>query len=387
MHAAVIATTVTTPDTTRAYTVLAGGLDVTGDVQWDSLVIEQEGGEGQAVTSLRVNRNLVDVPEIRDQSILEITDHRNSDSIAFRGFIDGRHPARVPAFGYVDVHATGLATLLENVIPMEYRPIESDRARIGYLWGLYATGYLSGDLTFVQQTDAAAKETIFAGVTLSEALDMIAGGANATNWWYVDAAGRLHYGATESNDAPLDPTSDTPGAGEFAPLDLDVDYDSSGFIQAVYVRGKTPAGSGWYRNHAAIANFAGVVKTAFLDAPDADDFKSANAIAQAFLTRSATAALRGRFSATSSDADGWRAGQNVIPRSSHLGLSVTSYRIVNVRTRVLGPYLGFASGLRHYTVEFNRRRRSAAIGGGGYAKDKQDSRQAGPQTGAWTKDF
>jgi hypothetical protein len=71
-----------------------------------------------------------------------------------------------------------------------------------------------------------------------------------------------------------------------------------------------------------------------------------------YLGRVGAAIARGSFTATSKNADGWRAGQNVSVRSTHLGNVNATYRIARVRTSVMGPYNGRPAALRRYEVEF-----------------------------------
>ena len=358
MLAAVIGAAATTPDNTRAYTVHIGGRDCTGDTRWSDFLIEQGNGEARGRASILLTRDLGDIPEVRNQSLIEVTDHRDSHSIAFRGFVDGRRRGRKPLWGQVAIEANDHTTLLDNIVANTYRPAESDVKRIGYLWGRYATNYLSGDLSYVQAVNASLPAAYYDGLTLAETLDLVAAQAAQSAWWYLDTPGRLHYGTTETNPAPKNVTSDTPGAGYVAPIDLDVDDDSTNYVQAVFVRGRNSAGSGWIYSQPAIATHNGLVRTAYLDAPDATTFAMKNALAQAFLQQAASAIIRGSFTVTSADADGWRVGQSVIVDSTHLGITTTQYRVVRVRTKVLGPYAGFHAGLREYTVEFNRGKRA-----------------------------
>ena len=365
MIAVVAGTNLTTPDTTRSYTVTVGPHDLTGDVQWDSLQIEDQGASTQATTSFRVNGSLASFPGIRDQQYVEVEDHI-AGGIAFRGFVDSRRPAREPTWNQIEVTASDHTSLLDNVIPLETRPAgESDRARIGYLWGKYATGFLAADLTYVQQISASLPAQIFSGVTLRQAIDQIAAQASASAFHYLDRAGRLHYGASETNNAPKNVTSDTPGAGEIAPLDLNIDYDSKSYIGGVYVRGKTEAGSGWVYSESAKSTHNGLVRTAFFDAPDCTTAAMRNALGAMYLGRVGAAIPRGTFSTTSRSADGWRAGQNVTVRSSHLNSLNQSFRIARVGTSVMGPLGTRPAGLRRYAIEFGGARAGTSTGGPG----------------------
>lgn len=350
----VVATTLTTPDTTRTLTVTVNGVDLTSAVKWDSLTVEDQGTAVQGTTSFLVTASQATYARIIDQALVTIEDHLTPSSPAmFRGFVDSRKPVRLPTWSEVSIVASDHTSLLDVVIPYELRPAgESDAGRIGYLWGLYSGEYLSGDFTYVKTVDASMPAQQFAGVTLRQALDLIAAQASTSAFWYLDAGGRLHYNTTETNDAPKNVTSDTPAAGEIAPMDLSIDADSKGYVWAVYVRGKTVDGSGWVYNHAARVATNGVRRTTFLDAPDCTDSTMRDALGNAYLAKLGSAIERGSFTAQSRDADGWRAGQNVTVRSTHLGNLNTAYRIARVRTSIMGPLGTRPAGLRRYDVEF-----------------------------------
>lgn len=354
MTASVIATTVTTPDTTRTYTVTINGVDLSGDTFHDSLAMEDQGTAVQGTTSFLVTASQATYPRIIDQGLVTIEDHMSASApIAFRGFITSRKPTRLPAWSEVSIVAEDHTSLLDVIIPYELRPAgESDNARIGYLWGLYAGEYLQGSLALVNQVNASLPAQQFAGVTLRQALDLIAAQASTSASWLVDTAGRLNYGTSAATSAPQNVTSDTPGGGEIAPLDLSIDADSKGYVSGVYVRGKTDDGSGWVYSDAARAATNGVRRTRFLDAPDSTTSAMRDAAGNAFLAKLGSALTRGSFTCTSDDSDGWRAGQGITVRSTHLGNINTTYRIARVRTSVLGPRSGRPAGLRKYEVEF-----------------------------------
>jgi len=348
----IVATQLTTPDTTRSLTVAVNGVDLGGNVLHDSVVIEDQGTAVQGTTSFHVKVAQSSVPALVDQAIVTIEDHLTGD-LAFRGLVDSRRPIRLPLENRIEVVASDHTALLDNVIPYELRPAgEGDAARIGYLWGLYGGGFLSGDLTYVQSVNASLPAQQFAGVSLRQALDMIAAQASASAYWRLDTSGRLHYGETETNDAPANVTSDTPGGGEIAPMDLTIDFDSKAYVSAVYIRGKTDAGSGWVRSDAARVAAGGLERTAFLNAADSTTTEMRDAIGAAYLARTGSAISRGTFSVTSEDGDGWRAGQYVTVRSTHLNVASVAYRIARVRQSVLGPRSGRPAALRLYEVEF-----------------------------------
>lgn len=359
MPAAIIATQLQTPDTTRAYTINVGpGADITSSVAIDSLEFEDQGTSAQGTTSFRINGKLVNFPQVADQALVSIYDHV-SGSQAYRGFIDSRHPARQPLWDQIEVTSSDHTSLLDNVIPFENRPAgEGDAARIGYLWGKYAGSYLQGSMAFVTSVNTNLPAQIFASVSLRQALDLIAAQASTSAVWYLDSTGRLHYFTSETNNAPYNVTSDTAGGGEIAPLDLEIDYDSKNYASAVYVRGKTDAGSGWVYSAAAGLAHNGLQRTTFLDAPDCTTATMRNALGNMYLGRLGNAVNRGSFS-TISPNDGWRAGQNVTVRSTHLGNINQAFRIARVRTKVLG-----LASKRNYDIEFGGARAGTSGGSG-----------------------
>lgn len=149
---------------------------------------------------------------------------------------------------------------------------------------------------------------------------------------------------------------------EVAPLDLSIDYDSNTYYNRVYIQGATPVGSGFYQNGAAIAAANGMVRTGVVNAPDCETAAMAAALAAMYLGRVDSASGRGKFSVTSDDADGWRAGMNVLITSADLDLSAQSFRISRVNTTVIRP--GSAMK-RRYAVEFGG---SRASGNGGQSE-------------------
>ena len=192
---------------------------------------------------------------------------------------------------------------------------------------------------------------------------MIAAQASTSAFFYLDRSGRLHYGTSESNDAPFNVTSDTPGGGEIAAAaeSLRIDWDSKSFFSKVYVRGKTDAGSGWVQSEAAKLNANGLERSKFLDAPDCTTEAMRNALGNMYLGRLNAAKARGSFTVFSPDAggttrDGWRAGQNVNVRSSHHDVDQT-WRIARVRTSIIGK-----ASQRRYDVEFGNARAGSDSG-------------------------
>src|SRR3990167_1873923 len=137
--APVIAAALTTPDLTRSLIIWAGMRDITADVQWDSVRIEDAGANVRATTSLRINGAISAYPEVYDQALLRVYD-ATSDAEAFAGYIRSRRPAKTTKdYDSIDLIADDAGSLLDDSwIDVEYRRPESMQARIGYLWGKYA---------------------------------------------------------------------------------------------------------------------------------------------------------------------------------------------------------------------------------------------------------
>jgi hypothetical protein len=201
--------------TTRTLSVAMvspAGADLTNDLYMPSVEWEDAGSSAQGTFSGNLIGNLATFPTVADEARIEVYDHTVGD-IVFRGFIKSRRPELIPGgpqgpFATVAITAEYHHSILDNYIPSEIRPAgESDKARIGYLWGLYATGVLAADLTYVTQVDSNMPAQAFIGLSLRQALDLIAAQATGDLSWYLDPAGRLHYFATESNAAPYAITS------------------------------------------------------------------------------------------------------------------------------------------------------------------------------------
>lgn len=345
---AVIATLLQT-HATRSLEVYVAGRRITGDVRYDSLSITDGGTSSQG----RASFHLADVAisslsEVYDQAQVRIVDHAAGDDI-FRGYIISRRPIKLPRYKGVEIIASDIGSLLDDAfVVSESRPAESLQARIGYLWGKFATHDLSRDMSKVGSFGGTLPAQLLAGLTLRQAIEATISQASSSGDYYVDMTGRLHVFTSEVNNAPYNIDADSPGAGEIAPQDLTLDYDSASYANAVYVQGVNAAGSGLFIDHAALANANGVLRTVPYQAPDCSTAAMARSMANMYLGRVSSARPRGTFS-TASPKDGWRSGQNVTITSSDLGLTNQSYRIHRVTTTVL---VGGATPTRRYEIEF-----------------------------------
>jgi hypothetical protein len=355
----IIAAALTTPET-RVLSVFAAGLDVTGDTKWDAFTVTDSGTNAKGTANIRIERTPSTVAEITDQGMLRVYDHSASGGEVFRGFIRARRPSQDPAHSYLDIIADDLTSLLDDaIVDVEYRPPESMRARLGYLWGKYAGQFLSGDLSFVQSIGGTLPSQRFELVSLRNAIEMVIAQASSTADYYLDMLGKLHVLVTESNDAPFNIDADAPGGGEIAPESLDLEHDSNSYSNRVFVKGASPSASGYFQDDAAIAAANGLVRTSVVQAPDCTTAVMARSLGLMYLGRVKSAKPRGSFTTTSPD-DGWRAGQNVAVTSAAHGLAGTSYRIARVTTKVVTPGTDLK---RHYAVEFGGARAGSGVDG------------------------
>lgn len=367
--APVIATHLTTPES-RSISVFAGGRDVTSHVKWDTLVVTDSGSSAKGTASAHLTRGLADLPELTDQAQLRMVDHV-ADREAYRGYVETRQPSSVPGYDSVSVVAGDIGSLLDDiVVGAEVRPLESMSSRIGYLWGAYSGAHLSGDLSFVQELSIFNLEAATVTGTLRQAIERCIAEAHVDPGYYVDMTGRLHVFSrssgktgdlgtvvTETNAAPFNIDADAPGAGEIAPEDLAIDFDSGGFANRVWVEGGTPEASLFVQDDAAIAAANGLVRTATLSAPDSTSAAKSRSLGLMYLGRLARSIARGTFS-TTSPRDGWRGGQNVSVTSAAHGLAGATFRIARVTTRIAVPGVALK---RRYVVEFGGTR--AGLGG------------------------
>src|SRR3972149_4206460 len=243
---------------TRPLSVWVASRDVTALILADGFEIE-DAGASQGGLAATLNETLANLPELTDQAYVRVFDESQATEM-FRGFLKSRKPTLVPAWTNTSLRATDHGELLDAYIPGPYsRPAGSDAARVGYFWGLFASPYLSGDLSSVAVVNATLPAQVFQGVTLPRVLDMIAAQASASAEWYLDQTGHLHYFSSETNAAPKNITSDTPAGDEVARLDLEIDYDTMTYANAVYVNGQNAPGSGWVYDHAEIARIGTTV--------------------------------------------------------------------------------------------------------------------------------
>lgn len=331
----------------RDVSLYIGGRDCTGIAVLTSVSVQNTVGNVPATAEVTIRGALVDLPEIYDQALFLLV-NEVTDATIFRGYVVSRHPSS-GLEPVVEIRAIDASGLLDDAfIPFESRPAETMQARIGFLWGAFAGSQLSGDLSFVQAIGGTLAAQDFAGLTLRQAIESVIAQASATAEYHVDTSSRLHVYTSETNPAPYNVVVGTPGAGEFAPEDLDINFDSRGYYNRVYVQAATPEASGFYKDDAAIAAANGVVRTAVLLAPDCETLAMSAAVANLFLTHQKEAVPRGTFTA-SSTYDGWQAGQTLTVTEPDIGLSAESFQIRSALTTFEATKTGIRS---KYRIEF-----------------------------------
>lgn len=206
---AITATQLTTPET-RTLSIFIGGRYVTPDVQWDSFVATDAAGTRRGTVNLRLNRALADVPEVRDQALLRAVDH-DANAEVIRSYVRSRRPSLTPGFDSVELVCDDISGILDDVfIASSVHPSETMQSRIGTLWR-YAGSHLSPDLSYVQSIGSTLPAQSFAGVSLRQAIESTISQASSSADYYVDPLGHLHVLLAQSNPAPYNLATASPG--------------------------------------------------------------------------------------------------------------------------------------------------------------------------------
>lgn len=322
MHPALIPTHLTTPRT-DPIVVTIGGRPVTSLVRFDSMVATDAGTNTRGVTDLDLEAALASLPEVRDQAPLRVYSYAGDFNMAL-GYVQSRRPVVRPKYTAVSVRAIDAGSLLDDIyIPSEPRPAERLRARIGYLWGKYATEHLSRDMTKVQPIGGVLPAQDYAHVTLRQAIEQSITQASAAAEYYIEplAQARLHVFTSENNPAPY-----TVGGAGFH--DLGIEYESQTYANRVYVHGGSTAGSGFLTDWAAVARANGLIRSARIEAPECETRAMAVALANMYLGRVRNATPRGSFT-TTSPKDGWRSGQLASVVDTNIGTASVTVELLD----------------------------------------------------------
>ena len=246
----------------------------------------------------------------------------------------------VPAFGQqglaYTVDCVDYNRLLDvTVVPkLKYKAGYSDKALLqGVVAHSSRHAFLLTHTSFITQTKASMEAMDFSGMTLRAAIEAIQAAAGTSSQYYVDVNGYLHYytGATEAamGAAPYTFT-DNPSLGtHLVPEDLEVEYDDSQLVNAVYVIGATPAGSGWVKDETAIKAY-GLVQAA-VKAPHSTTATTMANSGTHYLARHKDPVVRGSFSYTGPE-KGFRVGQSVTITNAALGLAAAVYPLKQLDT-------------------------------------------------------
>lgn len=186
--------------------VWVGGRYVGGDVLWETVAIEDAGGNVRGVTRFQLQRALADLPEIVDQAQVRVYDAVEDAEVAL-AYVTSRYPTNTPRLNQVTISGVDHASLLDDAwIERDWRPPEDVTNRLAYLWAFYAGSALAGDQSYVTITSGLLPAQGFAGVSLREAIESTIQLASATADYHVDALGYLHAYEGEQNGAPRDVT-------------------------------------------------------------------------------------------------------------------------------------------------------------------------------------
>lgn len=302
-------------------------------------------------------------------SLIDTTETR----LLFKGFVKDYRMEEYGAVGRVfHIVAYDTGHLLDKIlIPSLIRNPESDRARLSYLMGVFASNAnqnpgsygLIQDTTHIRTINSAMPTQRFTNMTLRTAIEAVAALAKSTARYYIDVGGALHYfDGDESVTAPYDiNVTQSPSSTEVNPIGLDIDVDSTNIANAYWVRGKTAAGSSppYFVDTASITAYAR--KEAYVDAPDSDDAGKRLAVASASLKDTKDPITRGTFAIEGGVSSGkevsyrtisgsrrwWAAGQLVTVTSPLHNLTSYTDRIV----RITHSYMD-GNGRRRFEIEF-----------------------------------
>lgn len=328
-----------------------------------SLTIEDTGNQADDTASFELVDHERVVADIGPEAHVRIN---QAGEERFRGFIRTFEPEPFAISNRVRVEAVGVSSLLDKCIIPPGRAyvrkrVESDRARLGWLLHTFGAEFLrygSNDFSRIQVLDEKLERQDFSSLTLRQAIEQVLAAASESANYFIDQAGRL---VTWDNDNEIDEaapyevnTTASPSATEAVPESLRVAWDSSALINWVYVRGKTPAGSGAFSDEDSIRDHGR--RQSFVDGPDSDTRRKARRLGRAALNDSKDPLIRCTFTVS----DGyvsragvtWAPGQYVYITAPGLGWLHHRLRIIRVTTRYLS-----GTGVRAMDIECGALRR------------------------------
>lgn len=362
--------------------------DVTDKVPIDSINIEETGTRDEATASFAIIDKALLYSAMRGEWKVSIS---HGDRSIFRGYI-GRPSSEIKAiYGERAASARDVGSLIDRLIVKSrfVRPEgESDKARLQWLIDTIGQPLVEEGMTQwgkVQVLNAnMPKQTFPTRLTLRQCIERVLGAASDSANYYIDMEPRLHTFDADHPEAGWTApfhvnTTSSPASYEIAPEDLRVDWDSDGIVNSYYVRGKNAAGSGWYTDKDLLqppwSIYLFGLRSAYIDAPDADTQFKAERIARQALMDTRNPIPRGSFSVHIGPNDEpFEAGQLLLVKSPVHGLNANDedagpwaglvkpqpLRIVNVSTSYIS-----GAGHRVQQIEFGGRqthRYTASIG-------------------------
>ena len=322
-------------------------------VPYDSISVSEVGGNGASTINFTIldAKRALSLPAL---GRIQLIDHTVTlaGEMVFAGFAQGRRTIGGGAgpTGYaVEVKGTDYGYLLDTcyVPKLSYKAGYSDQALVQGVVAHSARHYdIVTHTAFCTSTNASMPAMDFGNMTLRAAIESIQAAAGANRKYYVDFLGRLHYfqGPTESamGAAPAAIT-ETPGGTNAS--GLLIEYDESQIVNAVYVVGANPAGTGWVKDEVSIKAYG--LRQGSFDAPTCKSAAQLASTGAHFLALHKDPIVRGQFTLTGGPTTGWRVGQTLTLTSSTLGITAATYPIVQIDTIFVS-----GSGVRERTVYF-----------------------------------
>lgn len=340
------------------------------DLENAPLTVEDTGNQADDTCSFEVLDVRRVITHIQPEARVIVKQGQKS---LFRGFIRTFTPVPFTNQNRVSVQCVGLSSLIDKcIIPpgsaYARAKDESDRARILWLLTTFGQPFLdlaSNDFTKVQVLESLMEDQKFGSLTLRQAIEQVLGASSESANYYFDTAGRLHTfddDHPESDEAPYEViTTQTPGATQVAPTNLQVTWDTTELVNYYIVRGKNRAGSGQFSNEESIDLYGR--RQAFIDGPNSDTARKARRLGRAALHDTKDPMRRGSFTVdheyTARNGQLWEPGQQVYVTAPGLGWLHHGERIIRVTTKYIDPV-----GSREVDVEFGAMRRTFASGTG-----------------------
>jgi len=367
----------------------SASIDITDKVPIDSISFDETGTHDEATASFSIIDKALRYAAMRGEWKVLI---QHGTRATFRGYIGRPSTEIIAIYGERAVSCRDVGSLIDRLI-VKSRFVraagESDKARIQWLIDTIGQPLVKEGMTAWGKTQVLnpdmPKQTFDTRLTLRQCIERVLAAASDSANYYIDMSPRLHtFDADHPESGWTAPfhinTVSSPASYEVPPEDLRVDWDTDGLVNSYYVRGKNAAGSGWYTDKDLWENGPYSVdlfglRSAYIDAPDADTSAKARRVARAALSDTRNPIPRGSFTTfVDRDSDAFEAGQLLFVTSTVNGLTGPDeddgpwagatppqpLRIVNVTTRYLNGL-----GDREQDIEFGGRqvhRYSASIG-------------------------